>query len=172
MVLSFYLTSSLDHGERICDQLGGTSRSDFLTINSSKKCVVWYSEGGNRVVRQFSYNKVPKSALFCQFQNPSDSSGSVSVRNAVAVLLTASDLCINMFTGEVYNIKMPYPMMQMLSIPSGLLFQAQLSNQRDALFGTLDEQDSRYFTLSNPSSPLQSLNLNGYVSYYVIGYVI
>lgn len=160
MVLSFYLSATLDASESICDQLGGTTRSDFLAINSAKRCVVWYSAGGNRVIRHFSFQKVPQAALFCQFQNPSDSVAG-SVKNAVAVLVSPVDLCINMFTGEAYNIKMPYPMKKLVATSMGLLLQAELSNHRDALFGTLDVQDSRYFVLSNPSSPLQSLKLNG-----------
>ena len=161
MVLSFYLSTTLGPNESICDQHGGSDRSDFLTIDSSKRCVIWYSAGGSRVVRHFSFNKVPHSAIFCQFQNPMDTSNVSTLKNAVAVLVSPVDLCINMFTGEVYNIRMPYPMNSMLSFPSGLLFQAQVTSHRDALFGTLDEQDSRYFTLTNPSSSLQSLKLNG-----------
>lgn len=166
MSVSLYLEKKLCNDERISDQMGGSDRSDFLTINESRKCVSWYSSKGNKIIRLMTFPSNPLTAIFCCFQSKGDLTNNddfFSVQNAIAVMISDTDLRIQMFSHEVYSIKLQFPVRSMVSTPFGLLFRKKVRSEGYELGSLLQKAFTKstpktshdeYFILSNPSSPL------------------
>lgn len=109
---------------------------DFLVFDKEKKLVQWFSANGIRIVRQFLLESSPTDAKFCTFNKkplgndtPIQDNASGSTFNyAVAILLSSGDLQIHMFSGELYEIRIGFPIKCMINASIGLLLQKDVDS--------------------------------------------
>lgn len=157
--MSFRFTHSLTlpKDELICSQEGGSNSRDLLSINRTKRQVVWYGAGGCKVNRRFTLPSMPVDAKFCQFKSSHSEGGESSLeqssllaRRAIAILLANGDLQVCMYSGEVYELTLPYPIKRMVSICNGLLLQRNMG----------DENVRQCLWMSNPLLPLTIMETN------------
>jgi len=148
--MSYRFSSSqlVSDGESFCV---GSLTKDILTINTAANSVTWHSNGAVRIVRQFKLNNAPLDAQFCAFESfPGTVSHSGPPNNAVAILLTNGDVHINLFTGELYEIHLPFTVKKMIALSNGLLFQRQ-TDGGDAL---------QFYWLNHPISQLSAVEFH------------
>ena len=77
---------------------------DILVLEG--KNIVWYSEGGNRRIRQFSFDVEPSDAIFCSF--PSINLDLSKIDMAIAVLLSKNHLHVYQINGDHFDIYLDF----------------------------------------------------------------
>ena len=85
-MLSLNLNKSFSKQSLVFSTRCRSNQDDILVLEENNN-VVWYSEGGNRRVRQFSFEVEPLDAIFCSF--PSINQGLSKIDMAVAVLVSS-----------------------------------------------------------------------------------
>lgn len=173
MALRFTQTKFLKKKEKICVSNGsadwlqdtiGLPSDDFLAINSKKKIVTWYSDGGSIVYKKFHCQKTPLNAIFFAL-NPTESNekddlesnGKESQRFdklklGVLILLSNLEISLQFYDGESYDLLLPCSVQNIVSTTRGLIFQGRTENfiNKDSV--------SCFFSLSSPFSPFKPLN--------------
>lgn len=163
MSFKFAHTLTLPKNEVLCSQEGGNDSRDLLSINRTKQQVVWYGAGGCKVNRRFTLPSIPIDAKFCQFKTNHSEGGvnaldqsSLLAKRAIAILLTNGDLQVCMYSGEVHELTLPYPIKQMMPICNGLLLQRSLG----------DEHVLQCLWMTNPLSSLTIVETNERYAYF------
>lgn len=148
MSYRFSNSQLVPQGEIFCI---GSLTKDILTINTSTNSVTWHSNGAVRIVRQFNLSNAPLDAQFCSFESfPGTVAHSGPSNDAVAILLTNGDVQINLFTGELYEIHLPFTVKKMIALSNGLLFQRQ-TDGGDSL---------QFYWLNHPISQLSAVEFH------------
>ena len=148
MSYKFSTSRFIPGSEQACS---GSLSQDILTINHTQSRVTWYSAGCVRIVKQFHMSNLPLDAQFCSFELFPGTTRS-STNSAVAILLSNGDLHVHLFTGELYEIHLPFAVKKMIAMANGLLFQRQTdSGQCDRL---------QFFWLNHPISQLSAVEFN------------
>ncbi len=149
MSYKFSTSRFISGSEQVCS---GPLSHDILTIDHAQSSVTWYSVGGVRIVKQFQMSSsIPLDAQFCSFELFPGTTHS-STNSAVAILLSNGDLHIHLFTGELYEIHLPFAVKKMVAMVNGLLFQRQtVGGQCDRL---------QFFWLNHPISQLSAVEFN------------
>lgn len=132
-------------GETILEQHGGVTDGTMLTLDRDRKAVAWYTAGGMRLIKRMKFGVCPLDAKLCQFRSVSGSFKSAqSADRAIAVLLPSDDLHVCMASGETYDIHIPCPVTEVISVASGLLFQRDSVSSGPGL---------QFLWLSSPLAP-------------------
>ena len=149
------LTGSSRVQQSNCD--GGAAEGLGLLAVQGRR-VVWYSERGGRVVKQFTCECDVLEAAFCTFsrgQGEGEGAGSDdgSRETAVCILLTPVHLRLHMNSGTNHDIQLPRAMEHMFAFSSGLLFQSERS--ADSLKEAIEDASvPTLYTLLHPYAPV------------------
>lgn len=107
------------------------SGNGILGIHRRNNEVLWYSNSGNKLIRRFSLRNTPIEAKFCRFLNISYSENSAlkdQYLYAIAILSLNNNLQIHLYTGELYEIQLPFTVTSMHAVEVGGLFFQKCSD--------------------------------------------
>jgi hypothetical protein len=93
---------------------------DMLVLDKGR--VIWYGEGGNKHIRQFSCEVEPLDAIFCSFPSITDENGDVDI--AVAILMKRDHLRLHQTNGEHFDVHLEFEVGCMFATIDGLLLQS------------------------------------------------
>jgi anaphase-promoting complex subunit 1 len=139
---------------RLCKEAvleNGTLLPDALMIDARKRQVLWYSENGANLLKVFSCEQVPIAACLCRF---GDADNAYAKQQAVAILISPVLLRLHPPTGDSFDILLPHPMSALYSIPSGLLFYREYTDNEDRIItGIGSPKNTKYNRMSfSPTS--------------------
>jgi len=142
-----------------------TGVDGILVVDKAELWVTWYSESGLRLIKRFHLSHTPTDAKFCEFQtdvlNCDESSSVESQRGqeslqSIAILLDNNDLQIHLYSGEMYEVHIPFVVQSMMPTKYGLMLQKK--GVDDVIAGILHEVDDTacddFYILRHPLSSL------------------
>lgn len=138
-------------------QCSSGSPGGLLAVDSLSRRVIWYSECGGRVIRQYTCECEPIQAIFCTFSelgtgDTEDYPNHRASEHAVCILLTPVHLRLHLSSGTSHDIQLPRQVEKIFAFPSGLVLQCKVHEKDVSSLPSL-------YTLLHPYAPISPIAL-------------
>ena len=110
----------------ICDV--NVSHVHGSLVIDDKNRVIWLSESGSTILRQYFCESRPIDAKICHFKSFNNDDNDVDNGPSIAILLTYELLRIHRVTGDNYDIQLHQPICKIYSSPYGITLQRRIDN--------------------------------------------
>lgn len=127
-------------------------------VIDDKNRVIWLSESGATIIRQFFCENRPIDAKICQFQSFHDPDNDVDTGPSIAILLSYELLRIHRVTGENYDIQLNQPICKIHPSPFGITLQRSIDSN-DILYRNKKKKTDTNINIFTPIVTTNNMQL-------------